>query len=104
MLLSVFTGVKLAPIHPDHPLLRRGDNMDDLSHPRLRQYAVQALGAGGGSIEILKAGAGHVLFTKLDVTSGLLNTSTWGIIGFTPSYSQSLMKNAILWTLAGQKD
>ena len=45
-----------------------------------------------------------MIFSPLDLTSGLLGTNTWGIIGYAPDYAQSLLQNIILWTLDGQKD
>ncbi|HZL36300.1 MAG TPA: DUF4159 domain-containing protein [Tepidisphaeraceae bacterium] len=89
-----------------HPLYQPGNNgILDLTRARLNSYAIEKLGSTPGQhLSEIAAGAGHVLFTSLDVTSGLLNTNTWGIVGFEPAYSQALMKNAILWTLDGQRD
>ena len=78
--------------------------MEELSKPRMRAFAVERLGGRGGLPEVISAGRGHVIMTSLDLTTGLLGTQTWGILGYEPGYAQSLMKNAILWTLDGQKD
>jgi hypothetical protein len=80
--------------------------MADLSKPVLRPYTVELLGRanGLGLPEEITAGKGHVILTSFDITSGLLGTSTWGILGYDPNYAQSLVKNAILWTLDGQSD
>ena len=92
-------------IGPNHPLLSdQFSGMDDLSRPRLRQYAIDQLGAHAGLPEEIPAGKGHVLFTNLDLTSGLLGTDTWGILGYQPDYAQALLKNVIFWTLDGQQD
>ena len=40
-----------------------------------------------------------MIFSRLDLTSGLLGTTTWGILGYDPTYAQSFMKNLILWTI-----
>ncbi len=89
-----------------HPLLLAAGQpgMQDLSHPRLRPFAVEVLGSGGGYLSGFAAGKGHVLFTSFDVTCGLLGTNTWGIIGYEPAYAESLMRNLIFWTIDGQKD
>ena len=41
-------------------------------------------------------GKGRVIYTELDVTTGLLGTNTWGITGYSPAYAQGLLKNLIL--------
>jgi hypothetical protein len=92
-------------IYPNHPLLSPGGSgMEDLGRPRLRQYAVDLLGTRAGLPEEIAAGRGHVLFTSLDLTSGLLGTNTWGILGYESNYAQDLLKNVVFWTLDGQRD
>ena len=79
--------------------------MEDLcfTPPSVRDRKKSARAAARS--DYFKAGKGHVIFTSLvTVTSGLLNTGTWGILGYEPTYSQNLLKNAIFWTLDGQKD
>jgi hypothetical protein len=92
-------------IGTNHPLLSSGGSgMEDLSRPRLRQYTVDQLGTHAGLPKEIAAGRGHVLFTSLDLISGLLGTNTWGILGYEPAYAQALLKNVIFWTLDGQRD
>jgi hypothetical protein len=90
----------------DHPLLNSGNpGMEDLSHPRLRPFALEKLGSPANEFpSSFTAGRGHVIFTPLDMTCGLLGTNTWGILGYEPGYSQSFIKNLLLWTVDGQKD
>ena len=102
---KVFPDAPPRRLWPDHPLLTAtSSGMEDLSNPRLRLYAIDTLGAHGVFPQLIHHGHGHVLLTSLDITSGLLGTQTWGILGYDPDYAQSLLKNAILWTLDGQKD
>jgi hypothetical protein len=92
-------------IPPTHPLLTASAaGMEDLTHPRLRLFAVDTLGSRADFPDELASGRGHILFTPLDLTTGLLGTQTWGILGYDPAYAQSLVKNAILWTWDGQKE
>ena len=92
-------------IGPTHPLLTATANgMEDLSHPRVRLFAIDTLGSRADFPEELQYGRGHILFTSLDLTTALLGTQTWGILGYDPGYAQSLVKNAILWTWDGQHD
>ena len=41
-------------------------------------------------------GKGRVVFSAVDVCSGLLGTNTWGIVGYLPEYSEAVVKNLIL--------
>lgn len=89
-----------------HPMLNPGPpGMDDLSgRPLLRPYTISKLGAGGGSFEILGVGKGRVIYTSLDLVSGLLGTHTWGVLGYEPRYCDAFWKNAVLWTARGAQE
>lgn len=105
LLPSAFPGVTPQILSPTHPLLALGpQGMADLSKPKFRRSAIEVLGPHSGHLMELRYGRGHVIFTPLDVTSGLLGTNTWGILGYSPDYAQSLVQNLILWTLDGQKE
>ncbi|MDB5303883.1 MAG: A-macroglobulin complement component, partial [Phycisphaerales bacterium] len=104
-LARAFPGINPRIIPSTSPLMNPGPpGMEDESHPRLRPYAVEKAAAASTLPEGFAAGKGHVIYTSLDITSGLLNTTTWGIIGYEPLDAQRLMKNAILWTMDGQKE
>jgi hypothetical protein len=86
-----------------HPLLRgNGECMEDLTRLVVRPYVTTKSGAVNTNIELLQSGKGSVIFTRLDVTSGLLGTRTWGLLGYSPAYSQGLLKNIVLWASDGQ--
>jgi hypothetical protein len=77
--------------------------MQDLSAVKLRPYALERLGKEPDArVWLLRHGKGHVIFTPLDVTSGLLGTRTWGILGYEPDYAEALLRNVVLWTVNGQ--
>jgi hypothetical protein len=93
------------PLFPTHPALSAGaPGMEDLYHPRLRPFAIERLGHSGIFPYYQAAGKGHVIATNLDLTCGLLNADTWGIIGYDPAYAQALVKNVLFWALDGQPD
>jgi hypothetical protein len=46
---------------------------------------------------LAQAGRGYMLFTPLDLHTGLLNTSTWGILGYTPQSCEQFAKNLVAW-------
>jgi hypothetical protein len=105
LLLRAFPGSAADLVQPTHPLLSpTSEGMQDLAKPRLRPFTVDVLGPHAGAFRSIRWGAGHVIFTPLDLTSGLLGTQTWGILGYDPAYAQDFMQNLILWTLDGQKD
>jgi hypothetical protein len=100
LLPNAFAGATVMPIAPNHPLLvasRGGAN--DLSKPMLRGYANEN-GGKNFPLEALPYGNGWVIFSRLDLTTGLLGTQSWGILGFDSAYAQALMKNAVLWAEA----
>ncbi|HEX4123671.1 MAG TPA: DUF4159 domain-containing protein [Tepidisphaeraceae bacterium] len=78
--------------------------MTDCSRPHIRQYADQSIGFLPTLPRIERYGYGHMIFSPLDMTSGLLGTGTWGISGYTADYSLAFMQNLMLWTARGQAD
>ncbi len=104
LLATAFTGQKLEPLPANHPLLRLGNpGTQDVTKPLVRAEVVARYGRGAGLLRSLSFGKGHVLYTPLDITSGLLGTGTLGILGYDPDYAQALVKNIVFWTLDGQK-
>ena len=96
---KAFPNAKLSAVPAEHPLLKGGaGGMTDLSKPQLRPYAESKTGKTL-RLEMLSAGKGHVVFSPLDVTTGLLGTNTWSILGYQPAYAQNLAKNLILWSV-----
>jgi hypothetical protein len=103
--LRAFPDHPFEAISADHKLLNASQpGMFDLSQRRVRAFTKESVPDQAGAFEILSAGKGHVIFTRLDVTSGLLGTETWGIIGYAPEYCSKFMQNLVLWTLDGQQD
>jgi hypothetical protein len=118
-LKAAFPAAPLRPMPPEHPLLDgMPHGMSVVSKPRLRIYAAEQLRAEAkagpatqptpsrrdGTFEYLAAGKGHVVFTTLDLTTGLVGANTWGVIGYEPSYAQAFVQNVIFWTIDGQHD
>jgi clan AA aspartic protease (TIGR02281 family) len=106
MLSQAFPGIAPQPLPQDHPLLAgTAPGMEDLSRrmPRFRKMVAARGVAHGTGLLILAAGKGHVIFTPLDIASGLLGSPAGGAIGFDPDYSAAFMKNLIFWTVDGQK-
>lgn len=96
---KAFPQQKLAPIPPGHALLGgAGGPLENLAEPLLRPYAIQKLGRSAPRLQMLLSGKGAVVCSSLDITTGLLDTRTWTLIGYDPLYAQKLLKNIVLWT------
>jgi hypothetical protein len=105
----------LARAFPDAPLRKLSESelplapllpgMDDLSAAALplRSYTLTRVEASAAAPQGFVHGKGRVIYTTLDMTSGLLGTNTWGILGYTPSAAQSLLKNIVLTSALEQQ-
>jgi hypothetical protein len=102
LLPGAFPEAQPSDIPPNHPLLAGGlACMDSLPKPRLRNYASLILmNESVPNIQYATVGKGTVIISDLDLTTGLLNSGTYGIFGYTPAYSESFLKNVILWALS----
>jgi Domain of unknown function (DUF4159) len=100
LLPAAFPRMNLNILPPGHPILAgAGDCTDNLPKARIRRYTAEQLGDETPQVQYLMAGNGMVIFSDLDISTGLVGSGNYGIVGYTPTYSQSLMKNVILWTL-----
>lgn len=104
LLAKAFPDASLKNVPPSYPLLLPTvTGMEDLSSPRVRPYVTHKLGSAdvADSLQLLSHGHGRVIFSRLDMTEGLIGARAWAILGYEPSYAQSLLKNLVLWTAAG---
>jgi hypothetical protein len=105
VLPNVFAGAAMSIVGPEHALLAgNGEGMENLSKPQLRAFTEQKLGKAAGRIEMYKLGKGKIIYSSIDLTSGLLGTNTWSILGHKPVYAQSFVKNVLLWVSDGAVD
>ena len=103
ILARAFPGIEPAELKTDHPLIAgRGEGMEQLARAQVRPFALMKMGQKFTRPLLLESGKGAVLISDLDITSGLLGTNTFGILGYDPDYAQLLVKNAILWTVNGR--
>lgn len=88
-------------IRGEHSLLDgRGKGMSVLSKPAVRPFTIEANGAVTPYFDLVNLGEGAIIISDLDLTSGLLGSTTWGIAGYTPDYALAFIKNAVLWSAA----
>ena len=96
LLAKAFPGAKAENPPADHPLFRAAGATEPLS-PKLRPYAAEALKDGAPELSVLSAGKGFVVVSPLDLTSGLVGASAWGVAGYDPDSATALVRNALLW-------
>jgi hypothetical protein len=100
MLSRCFPKAKPVQVESTHELLNKSaPGMQDISKPLLRPSAGARARAG---FEILSAGKGQVILSRLDLSTGLLGTNTWGIVGYEPAYAQGFVKNLVLRSTRSQ--
>jgi hypothetical protein len=99
-LRQAFPQAQLRALPVDHPVLSgKGNLMDMLPKSQFRPNTHGA----DLPVQILSSGKGHVIYSTLDLTSGLLGTNTWGIRGYQPAYAQSFIRNVVLWAAESAK-
>jgi hypothetical protein len=89
------------PLPGNHIIIQGGDpGMQKAAPLRTRAYTTEALaGANPPPLQYIPIGDGMVIISQMDVISGLLGTSTWGIIGYQPTVSQAIMRNVVMYSL-----
>jgi len=101
LIRGAFADAQRQPLPLDHPLYKGLTPGTANSSPlRLRPYAVERLGQLAPDIQLFKLGKGYIVFSALDLTSGLLGTNTWCINGYQPESAQTFARNLVVW--AGQ--
>jgi hypothetical protein len=103
LLPDAFPGAKLDPLAIDDALLRpSATGMVDAGKPLLRPCAALKLGAGVPAVEqgirVLHYGKGLVVWSPLDLTSGILGATTYGILGYQPAYAEQFVRNLLIWS------
>jgi hypothetical protein len=96
LLAKAFPGAKGEKVTGDHPLLKPAGEKEALA-PKLRPFAAEAFKDSPPELTVISAGKGSVVVSPIDLTSGLLGTSTWAIAGYEPATAQALVRNVLLW-------
>ena len=98
---TAFPGVSPTGLPGNHPILAGSLAFTDgIQKPHLKNYASGLLNGVAPNIQYANVDKGTIIISELDITTGLLNSGTFGIYGYSPAYDQSLMKNVILWALS----
>ncbi len=96
---AAFPEATLAPLPPGHPaLVPSRPGADDLRQLMpTRPYVMEATGTNKVPVEGFRFGRGWVIYSPLDLTTGLLGTNTFGVLGYEPAYAAAFVKNVVLW-------
>ncbi len=90
-----------AQLPPDHEIIKGSmSDGEDASEVEFRKYALLQFHQRRTNPRldaITVNGRVTVLFSPYDLTSGLLGTNTWGIIGYAPDSSEALVRNILLY-------
>ncbi len=101
---TAFPGARPGGMPSSNPILAGGGPCtDNLPKPRLRSYAGFMLNNVAPGLRYANVGSGTVIISELDLTTGLLDSGTYPLMGYTPDYCLSVAKNTILWTLSRYK-
>jgi hypothetical protein len=58
---------------------------------------------GTPALRVIRAGTGRVLYTPIDLTSGLLETPAWGIAGYDTEYAERITADVVRSATSGGK-
>ena len=84
-LIAPATARSAEPIGPTLPSASlANDSAARSGEPRLRPFAAEALKGSGPHIQVINSGKGAVIVSSLDLTTALLGTHTYNILGYTP--------------------
>jgi hypothetical protein len=95
LLPRLFPGAVPEPLTADSSLINSAlPGMKDLSKPLLRAETPR-----DQPLMMLQFGQGTVVFSPLDISTGLLSATPVGIRGYRPGYAQDLAQNMVFWAL-----
>jgi hypothetical protein len=103
MVQRIYPGAKLEPLPPGHPIFTgafadQGGKGPDLSTVDFRKYGIIALGKRITQPDLQSVsvdGKVKILLSRYDLTSGLVGSNAWGIVGYTPESSANIAENLL---------
>lgn len=102
-LQGLYPGVGPVPLPKDHPVYQgkfAHGPARPITEARFRKYGILTLGkpVSEPALDGLSIGGKvRILFSQWDISSGLLGTNTWGIVGYAPDTAEQLATNMLLW-------
>jgi hypothetical protein len=49
-------------------------------------------------VRMAQVGKGYVIESPLDLSTGLVGSNSWGVIGYQPDWCDGFVKNVLLWS------
>jgi hypothetical protein len=96
LLASAFPSATLQDLPANHAIYKDLANVPGtVKGPRLRPF--YAIKMSPPPLRLLLAGKGSVILSTIDISTGLLDTNTYTICGYTPESCQTLAENAVAW-------
>jgi hypothetical protein len=103
---KIYPEAPLTPLPPDHAIyagtMPDGKKMDDVEFRKYGNLRLQRRVTTPALEAVTVNGRAVILFSPWDVGSGFLGTNTWGIVGYSPSASQALGRNILLFAQSRQ--
>jgi hypothetical protein len=99
LLPQAFPHVMLQPMSSDHPILAGAGNCMSPITLKLRPRAAELLASATTPLDYLTAGRGMLILSRCDLTTALLGTNTYPIVGYEPDVAANLIRNILLWTI-----
>ncbi len=98
---ATVAGQQLTELQPGHPALKGQFNgMSDWVNPAVTPFASD-MGRRKVHLYGAKVGKGWVIYSPLDLTTGLLGTTPWNVAGVRYDNARSLAANLLIWQSAG---
>lgn len=95
LLSRAFPQATTSVVGSGHPLMGHGRSwMDEIARVLTRGDTSQSRG-----LQTISAGKGAVVFTDLDISTGLLGTTTSGVSGYEPTVAENLVRNLVIWAI-----
>lgn len=106
LIATMYPDAKIDPLADDHPIYKGGftENAKTTLPIDYRRFWVEnnrRKETGSLYVAMLKDRPA-IIFSELDITSGLLGTETWGINGYAPASALALTRNIVLYANASR--
>jgi len=106
LVATMYPDAKLDPLSDDHPIYKGGftENAKTTLPVDYRRFWIEnnRRRETGSLYTVMLKDRPAIIFSELDVTSGLLGTETWGINGYAPASALALTRNIVLYANASK--
>lgn len=101
--LAAFPDLRMTQVDEARaPITPTFDVSDDLRLRQRRPFVTDRLGVDFGPLQVGTYGKGRIVYSPMDLSTGLAGSKAWGVAGYTPDHSVGVVKNVLLWAAARQ--